>query len=184
MRLFVTDYASYNDGSQFEFGKWWNLEDFADASDFLEAVSEYFEECDENRPLPGGTPREELMFTDFEGFPRDLYGESMSEEEIQKIYDYNYIEWPETDEDWVSLHNEYCSDLNYSDDEIYHNDEEFLNTFFSGRINEAVRAVFYGDFRYMDKYVKFDGYGNLETTNYPMDWIDEDAIREWKLQNV
>ncbi|XAG95942.1 hypothetical protein U9I18_000234 [Bacillus phage KKP_4048] len=46
-----------------------------------------------------------------------------------------------------------------------YNDEEFFNVFFEGKPMEAVRAVFYGDYRYMDDYVKFDGYGNLESAS-------------------
>ncbi|MEX5585797.1 hypothetical protein, partial [Pseudomonas lurida] len=34
-----------------------------------------------------------------------------------------------------------------------------------GKPMEAVRAVFYGDYRYTDDYVKFDGYGNLESAS-------------------
>lgn len=46
-----------------------------------------------------------------------------------------------------------------------YNDEEFFNVFFEGKPMEAVRAVFYGDYRYTDDYVKFDGYGNLESAS-------------------
>ena len=46
------------------------------------------------------------------------------------------------------------------------NDEEFFNTFFEGRVNEAVRAVCYGYYSYTDDLVKFNGYGNLESISY------------------
>jgi len=47
----------------------------------------------------------------------------------------------------------------------YENDEEFFNMFFEGRIDEAVRATYYGDYKYTDKYVRFNGYGNLDSVN-------------------
>lgn len=42
-----------------------------------------------------------------------------------------------------------------------YNDEDFFNIYFEGRPMEAVRAAVYGDYHYMNDYVKFDGYGNL-----------------------
>ncbi|XAG96883.1 hypothetical protein U7128_000233 [Bacillus phage KKP_4050] len=59
--------------------------------------------------------------------------------------------------------NTWDSSLEHLDYE--YNDEEFFNVFFEGKPMEAVRAVFYGDYRYMDDYVKFDGYGNLESAS-------------------
>ena len=49
--------------------------------------------------------------------------------------------------------------------EYWNNDEEFFNTFFYNNPMEAVRSEFYGDYHYCDKYVKFDGYGNLKSVN-------------------
>ena len=48
--------------------------------------------------------------------------------------------------------------------EYYENNEEFFNTFFYNPM-EAVRSEYYGDYNYCDKYVKFDGYGNLKSVN-------------------
>lgn len=55
----------------------------------------------------------------------------------------------------------YSGDLEHL--QFWENDEEFFETFFSHNPMEAVRASFYGDFRYADPYVRFDGYGNLES---------------------
>ena len=49
--------------------------------------------------------------------------------------------------------------------EYFENNEEFFNTFFYNNPMEAVRSEFYGDYHYCDKYVKFDGYGNLKSVN-------------------
>ena len=49
--------------------------------------------------------------------------------------------------------------------EYWDNDEEFFNTFFYNNPMEAVRASYYGDYNYCDDYVRFNGYGNLESFN-------------------
>lgn len=69
-RLYVGTYAKYNDGNLF--GKWIDLEDFDCKDDFLEACAELHK--DEDDP--------ELMFQDFEGFPREMYSESSVSDEL------------------------------------------------------------------------------------------------------
>lgn len=80
------------------------------------------------------------------------------------------------DSELVSVHNEYCQNTNSSDDEIYNNDEDFFNTFFEGKVMEAVRAVSFGEYSYSHDYVVFNGYGNLETFNSPTDKVDIESI--------
>jgi hypothetical protein len=65
----------------------------------------------------------------------------------------------------VDVNNIYCSENGFDDDEIYSNDVDFLNTYFTD-VDQAVRAVCYGEYKYMDEWVRFNGYGNLETLNY------------------
>lgn len=86
MRLFLTDYASYNNGTQFEFGHWVDLEQFDAADEFMEYIKEHFEEADKKSPLPCFSKREEIMFTDYEGMPKELYSESMSFKEMEQIF--------------------------------------------------------------------------------------------------
>lgn len=71
-----------------------------------------------------------------------------------------------TSDQLVELNNKYCEELNYSDSDIYNNDEDFFNTFFRNEPMEVVRATFYGDYDFTHDYVIFNGYGNLETFNY------------------
>lgn len=47
--------------------------------------------------------------------------------------------------------------------DVYLNDEDFFDMFFEGKPMEAVRASHYGEYNYMDEYVRFNGYGNLES---------------------
>jgi hypothetical protein len=83
----------------------------------------------------------------------------------------------------VSIHNEYCQSSGNSDDEIHSNDEEFFETFFSGKVVEAVKAATYGDYDFSHDYVMFDGYANLESFNDPTGHIDLGAIADDILEN-
>lgn len=84
-RIFLTDYASYNNGTQFEFGHWVELSGFNDADELNAYISEHFAECDKKSPLD--SPREEIMITDFEGFPEEFYSESMSFENLFEYFE-------------------------------------------------------------------------------------------------
>ena len=47
--------------------------------------------------------------------------------------------------------------------EVFTNDEEFFELFFNGNGYELARAIHFGDYNFNDDYVKFNGYGNLES---------------------
>ena len=66
------------------------------------------------------------------------------------------------DDELLDLWNEYCLEEDM-DSYIYYNDEYFFEEYFANNVTEAVRAVCYGDYRYMDTFVVFNGYGNLES---------------------
>lgn len=79
-----------------------------------------------------------------------------------------YLEELEEDElleEW----NEYCSN-ECMDNYIYYNDEYFLDEYFE-KPSDAVRAVYYGNFNYMDTYIQFNGYANLDTSSYLDDLV-------------
>ena len=75
--VYVGTYAKYGNGSIK--GKWLNLEDYADKDAFYEAAKELHK--DEEDP--------ELMFQDFEGFPKRYYGESSISESLWDWMDLN-----------------------------------------------------------------------------------------------
>jgi hypothetical protein len=85
-KIFLTDYASYNNGTQFEFGHWVDLTDFNDADELDEYIQNHFEEADQKSPLGFGSKREEIMITDFEGFPRSFYSESGMD--FEELYEF------------------------------------------------------------------------------------------------
>ena len=64
--------------------------------------------------------------------------------------------------------NSYDGSLDWLD--YQENDKDFFDTYFYQDPDEAVRAVCYGDYKYTDEYVKFNGYGNLEScSKYEME---------------
>lgn len=79
-----------------------------------------------------------------------------------------------SDSDVMSKYNEYLEENNYYDDRWEYNDEEFFNVYFNNNPMEVARAVFYGDYRYNDEYVRFDAYGNLESAD---EWQILDEIK-------
>lgn len=77
-----------------------------------------------------------------------------------------------SDNELLPIYNELLDKLGYCDSRIFDNDEEFLNGMFSNP-NDAVAAVCYGNYKYTDEFVKFDGYGNLKSSNYLTDLVDK-----------
>ena len=74
----------------------------------------------------------------------------------------------------VNSWNGYLEELMY-----FNNDEYFFRDFFDGKVDEAVRAVCYGDYEYMDDYVRFNAYGNLEScSEYEYEQEIEDNAEE------
>ncbi len=65
----------------------------------------------------------------------------------------------------VQLNNEYCEAINAMDSMVYSNDDDFLDNNFNTKADLA-RAICYGDYRYMDNWVIFNGYQNLESFQY------------------
>lgn len=64
----------------------------------------------------------------------------------------------------ISLLNDYLSE-NDPDNYLHSFDEDFFETFFSNKM-DAVRATFFGNIQnWCDPYIKFNGYGNLESLN-------------------
>lgn len=81
----------------------------------------------------------------------------------------------------IQFHNEYCQRNSY-EDEIFNNDDEFFEMFFSDTIS-AIRATQYGEYSYSDNYVVFNGQGNLDTSDNPTDFIDYDALASDAMDN-
>ena len=72
------------------------------------------------------------------------------------------------DDQLVQLNNLYCEHACINDGEIFSNDEEFFSMFFpkAGDGLRVAQAVFYGDYNYSHNWVKFNGYGNLQSYSF------------------
>jgi hypothetical protein len=68
-----------------------------------------------------------------------------------------------TDELIEMVRNIISYDGSFEDLDYFENDEYFFQDFFQNKVDEAVRAVCYGNYEYMDDYVKFNAYGNLDS---------------------
>lgn len=78
-------------------------------------------------------------------------------------YDIFISKWNDlSNEDKINCFNDYAREHN-ADEELFIFDEEFFKIFFSDPM-EAVRAAYFGNIEsWNDEYVKFNGYGNLES---------------------
>jgi len=90
--VYVGTYGKYNEGSIK--GKWLKLDDYSDYDDFIKAALELHK--DEEDP--------ELMFQDFEGFPKRYYGESSLDKDLW--------DWLALDEDDRELLEVYIDEVN------------------------------------------------------------------------
>ena len=108
----------------------------------------------------------------------------MNEEKLVELF----VEGYETCElsSKIEIHNIYIRETNGGCGyEIESNDEDFFNTFFEGKPMEAVRASYYGDFRYNDDWVWFNAYGNLESgdNEEELPLCDAEEMAEWYIDN-
>ena len=95
------------------------------------------------------------------------------EEVLEMLRDMN-------DSNLVAVHNEYCDKVSYYDDRIY--DMYEINDLLYGRSPlEIITDA--RDVDANDSYIRYDGYGNLESTDYPQDWMDLDEIADYIVEN-
>ena len=62
---------------------------------------------------------------------------------------------------------------------MWENDRDFFDTFYSGEPMEVARAVQFGEYDYRDSYAKIDAYGNLVSySDYELKELLEDYKEE------
>jgi antirestriction protein len=83
MRIYVASLSDYNNG-RLE-GKWFDLSDYSDASELMEAIQEMLDDL--TKKYKDGEVREEWAVHDYEGIPSTLASEYMSEQDFQQLYD-------------------------------------------------------------------------------------------------
>lgn len=79
----------------------------------------------------------------------------------------------------VFIFNGYCIEYGDSDNMLNSFDDDFFNMAFSDPM-EAARATFFGNIKdWFDEYIRFDGYGNLESVSeYEVDEVIEGYLEE------
>lgn len=79
-----------------------------------------------------------------------------------------------SDEELISIWNEYSENNGCEEDKVYENSESEINQFFGGNAFEALRAASYGNYDWDDAYFKIDGYNNLESIkdSHLTDYVD------------
>ena len=103
-----------------------------------------------------------LDFDDLEELLNKLY--ELYEKDVPELY----YELPDGDRE------------NFSVSEWQPHDEDFYNLYFESDPIGAVRAVLFGDVRWNDDYVRFNGYGNLETAiQIPYEDEADNIITSW-----
>lgn len=81
-------------------------------------------------------------------------------------------------EDLVNLSNEFSQNNSFFDNEIYLNEPEFFEMFFNNDSYNLAQRICFGDYHTSEKFVKFNGYGNLESFDFVGDYIEFDMIAE------
>lgn len=79
--------------------------------------------------------------------------------------------------DLLQLHNEYCSESN-CDDFVYDMDD-FDEMLDGQKPWKIARMAFFGNFSPCDQYFKINAYGNLESTDYPEEFICMSDIADY-----
>ena len=74
-KIYVADLEAYNSGRLV--GKWFDLDDYSDADELVEAIEEYMTSLG----------KEEYAIHDIENFPREFYSEYMGKSDFEKVYE-------------------------------------------------------------------------------------------------
>lgn len=103
----------------------------------------------------------------------DIDIENLSTEDKKETF-YKYLYIVDNFEDLGSLYDEIDNKEDLESVDYYPNAEEFFNTFYMDKPYKLVQAIAYGDYRYSDNFVKFDGYANLKSV-YEIPYEDDCA---------
>lgn len=88
-----------------------------------------------------------------------------------------------SDRELFSHWNDYCAEISNSDAQVFDFDDGFFDDYFSNP-GEAARATFFGNVQsWADKWVIFNGYGNLETSNYLSELISIGDLANYIFDN-
>ena len=115
--------------------------------------------------------------------PYDIHGFQESKEQLENIQD----AYKKENLDEASLEDIYNQlDIEYTEDIIdwIPFDDDFWKNYFKDNPYEAARATYFGNIQnWNDDYIRFNGYGNLETTRrIDYDLHDTEILEAWLRQ--
>ena len=115
--------------------------------------------------------------------PYDIHGFQESKEQlenIQEAYEKEYLENTSLEDIYNQLDSEYTEDII----DWIPFDDDFWKTYFKDNPYEAARATYFGNIQnWNDDYIRFNGYGNLETTHrIDYDLYDNEILEAWLTQ--
>lgn len=141
--VYVGTYSKYNAGSIK--GEWINLEQIGDYDDFLTACRDIH--SDEVDP--------ELMFQDFEGFPKRFYGESHIDEAV-----FDWLQLSESEKELLEAYFEATGDHNATiedaEDRFYGHFESFTDLAME---YAASTGLFEGANETLERYFDYEAFG-------------------------
>lgn len=91
------------------------------------------------------TAYEKGGFIDIKNYMKDLIKSQLEETDFETL---------------LGAYNEYCIENSY--EEFLENEEEVFQMYFKN-MTDIIRATQYGEYNFLDAYVKFNGYGNLDS---------------------
>lgn len=80
----------------------------------------------------------------------------------------------------LNAYNDYADQHSY--ERVNENTDDFLNETFHN-VSDALKAIMRGNYSYNENYVQFDGYTNLESTDYLTDFITLSELIEHVREN-
>ena len=166
-RVYVGTYRAYANGSLF--GKWLDLEDYADHEDFIEACKEiHAEELKQYGDV-------ELMFQDCDGVPQDFYSESNIE---SRVWD-----WLELSEHEQEMYGAYVEVVGRGIDDF----DDVQDLVSTANDNFIGRGASRGDIaeQYLDDTGQLEGIPStlryhIDFESYARDWAYESCFGEYE----
>lgn len=67
--------------------------------------------------------------------------------------------------------------------EVFSNNTDFFKDQFGDEIMEALQTIDRENYNVAEKYVRYDDYMKLESTDYLLDWIDLDTLTDYVMEN-
>ena len=101
---------------------------------------------------------------------------------IQDAYEKQNLDKTSLEDIYNQLDSEYIEDIIY----WVPFDDDFWETYFKDNPYEAARATYFGNIQnWNDEYIRFNGYGNLETTHrIDYDLYDTEILEAWLTQTI